>query len=479
MKMFNKENLDFLSTSPGNYIFKNKSNKSEFGKFSSIFHVLASLGILLFYLISYIKGKEMNVIYSKKNTIPKNENDKYEYYNNSEKYYSIFLQTDHNETIKDKFEVVVKNKNNDVIDTIQEYSNDKVLEIYFMTSDIFYIYINKTEKYNFSKSNILYIGLFYTTSSMNDEDPIGLKKNELFQSESFFIDIKKKNNNNVFYLKKNYIAYRDGIRLHNFLSYLFFWTHYETTYVDFYYNNYFSFNYETEEDVQIASISNDNIEMIEGEDMVVDYYQRKYETFFNILSKWCGIFCTLKIFFTSIVDQFSFSYNNYELIKYIDKKNEMNKIIIISKENNNLDNSNSINKMKTIDLNKINNKEKYFKKIKTRDLIKYTFFSCCYKKTRTYKFINDCNNFVTKHISIEEIFYNMLCLENIIEEYNFKDNNHLKKYDEMKNKIESYENEMNLIDKNKDNKNQNLNSNLIDKSSIEIPMNENKNSIND
>ena len=66
MKMFNKENLDFLSTSPGNYIFKNKSNKSEFGKFSSIFHVLTSLGILLFYLISYIYGKEMNVIYSKK-----------------------------------------------------------------------------------------------------------------------------------------------------------------------------------------------------------------------------------------------------------------------------------------------------------------------------------------------------------------------------------------------------------------------------
>ena len=57
--MFNKENLDFLSTSPGNYIFKNKSNKSEFGKFSSIFHVLASLAILLFYFISYIYGKEI------------------------------------------------------------------------------------------------------------------------------------------------------------------------------------------------------------------------------------------------------------------------------------------------------------------------------------------------------------------------------------------------------------------------------------
>ncbi len=193
MKMFNKENLDFLSTSPGNYIFKNKSNKSEFGKFSSIFHVLASLGILLFYLISYIKGKEMNVIYSKKNTIPKNKNDKYEYYNNSEKYYSIMLQTDHNETIKDKFKVLVKNEYDDVIESIQEYSyDDKVLEIEFMTSDIFYISINKTKIYNFSKSNILYIDLFYTTSSINDGNPIGMKKNDILQSESLFIDIKKK-----------------------------------------------------------------------------------------------------------------------------------------------------------------------------------------------------------------------------------------------------------------------------------------------
>ena len=146
--MFNKENLDFLSTSPGNYIFKNKSNKSEFGKFSSIFHVLASLAILIFYLISYIKGKEMNVIYSKKNTIPKNENDKYKYNNNTEKNYLILLMTDHNETIKDKFEVVVINENNDVILSIPKYSyDDKVLTINFMTSDIFYIYLVKTEKY--------------------------------------------------------------------------------------------------------------------------------------------------------------------------------------------------------------------------------------------------------------------------------------------------------------------------------------------
>ena len=474
MKIFNKENLDFLSTSPGNYIFKNKSNKSEFGKFSTIFHILASLIILIFYIYSYIKGKDKNVIYSKKNKLPEKGNDEYKCSNVSNKNYMIWMLMKKNEKIKDylNYDIIGPKK----IKKKEALYETGLLEINFTTSDVFGIQINKSNNYVNISSNILYMALFYTTSSMNDETQIALKENDIWQSESFYVDLRK---HNEYVLKKNYIVYRDGNRLNNFLSYLFFWTHYETTYIDFYYNNYIPVSYENENDDQIVLISNYNIEMIEGEDMVVDYYQRKYETFFNVLSKWCGIFCTLKIFFTSIVYQFSFSYNNYELIKYIDKKNEMNQITIISKENNDLDNTNSINKMKTIDLNKINNKEKYFKKIKTRDLIKYTFFSCCYKKTRTYKFINDCNNFVTKHISIEEIFYNMLCLENIIEEFNFKDNNHLKKYDEMKNIIEKYENEMNLKYKNKDNINQILNSSLIDKSSKIIPMNENISTIND
>ena len=104
------------------------------------------------------------------------------------------LQTNQNETIKDKFKFFVTNEKYDVIESIPEYSyDDKKLKLKFMTSGIFYIYIVKTEKYNFSESNILYIDLFYTTSSINNGNRIGLKKNDIEQSESFFIDIKKKN----------------------------------------------------------------------------------------------------------------------------------------------------------------------------------------------------------------------------------------------------------------------------------------------
>ena len=65
MYIFNKEYFDFLTTSPGNYIFKNKSNKSEFGKCSSLLHLIISLVLLIYYLFSYYQGSGLNVIYSK------------------------------------------------------------------------------------------------------------------------------------------------------------------------------------------------------------------------------------------------------------------------------------------------------------------------------------------------------------------------------------------------------------------------------
>ncbi len=47
------------------------------------------------------------------------------------------------------------------LNTIPDYSDDdKLLKIEFNVSDIFDIFINKTEKYNFSESNILYIVLY-------------------------------------------------------------------------------------------------------------------------------------------------------------------------------------------------------------------------------------------------------------------------------------------------------------------------------
>ena len=94
MRFFVKENFDLLTTSPGNYIFKNKSNKSEFGKLSSILHILLSIIILIYYLYSYSKGTGMNVIYSKKaiETFEINENDDYKYYTDKIKDYEIYIE---------------------------------------------------------------------------------------------------------------------------------------------------------------------------------------------------------------------------------------------------------------------------------------------------------------------------------------------------------------------------------------------------
>jgi len=95
MKIFDKEKFDLFSTSPGNYIFKKKSNKSEFGKLLSIFHIFVSITILIYFLYHYFKGSEKNIFYSKKtfenSDIYKNKNDEYIFLNDKLKNYAIYI----------------------------------------------------------------------------------------------------------------------------------------------------------------------------------------------------------------------------------------------------------------------------------------------------------------------------------------------------------------------------------------------------
>ena len=68
----------------------------------------------------------------------------------------------------------------------------------------------------------------------------------------------------------------------------------------------------------------------------------------------------------------------------------------------------------------------------------------------------------------------MLLFENFIEDYKFKDNNNLKKFEEMKNKIDLYEKEIKKIDENDilDKNMNNININLIEQTSNLSSINE-------
>jgi hypothetical protein len=68
----------------------------------------------------------------------------------------------------------------------------------------------------------------------------------------------------------------------------------------------------------------------------------------------------------------------------------------------------------------------------------------------------------------------MLLFENFIEDYKFKDKYNLKKFEEMKNKIDLYEKEMKIKDEN-DTSNKNMNNisiNLIEQTSKISSINE-------
>jgi len=475
MRFFDKENFDLLTSSPGNYIFKNKSNKSEFGKLSSLLHILLSFIILIYNLYSYNKGTGMNVSYSKiavDKNLKLNENDEKKFFFGKLKNYEMYISCNKNidsSEIEENFDFEIyeyeyENSYEKRINYTLSVYNNYTIKINFATSKFFeFILKNKTQNFI---CDYFVITMKYNISLIINEKKIPMKEEG---NENYEIFIANVNKYNEFYLNRNYIVYRDGIRLKNFKSYLKFWTHDETTYIDFEYNNYNSIIVDkTNEFINsIFLISNQAI----GEINYVDFYQRKYDTFFTVISKWCGIFSTLKILFSSLVLNFSYSFNNYELIKYINKKYDSNKILLNNNNNNNNDNKEN----KNIELNKINvDKIKQFNKIKNSDIFKYSFLGCCYSKSKTHNIIKECDKYVAKHISIEEIFYNMLLFENFIEDYKFKDNNNLKKFEEIKNKIDLYEKDMKLIDENDtSNKNMNnININLIDKTSNLSSINE-------
>ena len=451
MKIFNKQYIDILSTSPGNYIFQNKCHKSEFGKISSLIYILLSILFLIYYLYSYFLGKEMNVTYFKK-TIrgidhsdseiyeEKNEyeNDNFVSYSDGKKKYYIKIFSSNGAEIDDKENLYVTIFNGQYI----SYKlNDCYIE--FEANNVFYLWINKTKEFSNDTLNFWFT---YKTSHIRNENKVPLKENKNYDSLNLVVYPKLFNQ---FTLNKYYIEYRDGIRLKNFFSYLFFWTHYETIYEDFYYNNYFYISSDLNSDTLNNNLT--NFVFIDNENFEAtgfsDFYQRKYESFLSVLAKWCGIFSSLKILFFNLTNFYSFSFNNYELVKYINKKYDNNNYIIYLNKNNN----NNNNEIKNIDKNNINdNISKEFNKIKTFDIIKYSFCCCCNRKSKTNKILKHCNSYVLKYISIENIFYNMLVLETIIENYKLKENYELQKFEEMKNKINLYEIEINNL-KNKNN----------------------------
>jgi len=469
MKIFDKQYLDFLSTSPGNYIFKTKSNKSEFGKICSLIYILLSFLILIFYLYSYFLGNEMNVSYYKKviygvdhndeefdsySERDECENDNFISYIENKKSYQIKIYTyDGEVNIKDDLYISFSNN---------IYFEIKDSTIEFETNETFYLTIEKKKDLQL---NTLGITFFYKTFQIRNGNKVPLKETKKWDYLNFALYPKFYNEIS---LHKHYIQYRDGIRLKNFYSYLFFWTHYETTYIDFYYKDYFHIYYEnpietTNNKLQkLAIITNDEFEPTE----YYDLYQRKYESFLNILAKWCGIFSSLKIFFSYLVYMYSFSYNNYELVKYVNKIYDNNNYIIYLNKN-----ENNNNEFKNIDKNNLNNNiSKEFNKIKTFDIIKYSFCSCLCRKSKINKILQNCDSYMFKYISIENIFYNLLRFETFIENYKIKDNYELQKFEEMKNKINLYEIEI----KNIKNKNITKIENLYEKLLFNISLSDNE-----
>ena len=182
MRFFDKENFDLLTSSPGNYIFKNKSNKSEFGKLTSILHILLSFIILIYNLYSYNKGSGMNVSYSKiavDKNLKLNENDEKKFFFDKLKNYEMYISCNNknidSSEIEENFDFEIyeyeyENSYEKRINYTLSVYNNYTIKINFATS-IFFGFVLKNKTQNLICDYFI-IEMNYNTSLIKNEEKI-------------------------------------------------------------------------------------------------------------------------------------------------------------------------------------------------------------------------------------------------------------------------------------------------------------------
>ena len=168
-------------------------------------------------------------------------------------------------------------------------------------------------------------------------------------------------------------------------------------------------------------------------------YKRKFISFFDIISNIGSLFLTAFSFIRFIFSYHTYNFNNYEIMKKIllkeykkdnnikifDNKNinnekEKNIEKILSK-NNDIKNSDdkSINNDNEILL--VKNDENEFPKVCCLSYILNSIYCKCCKCTNcclnSQTFLEKCNEIILKYLSVDYILYNQFMLENLFDDY--------------------------------------------------------------
>ena len=427
--------LDFISSGPQLSIFQEDANKTNLGGTLYFIHILILIVLAVIYITDYV------------------DNDKYEFNYN-------YIRDTYNESeFKDginpdkenlNFELEFKmqlgkdnesyllNENNNFL--IFDPNKDKVIEINesntYNTKNFVLMVLYRCGYGNCDirpedklKQRSYYLNLYYKGFTLDHQDP----DNPIKRSDEYSLKrIQFLENTNIVYLNWGAIEYEEELNI-------FFKTYNkiigkETTYYGGEFKSMDTFT----DDGHVSKLVNPNdfkvllyLE-IHPDYLQHDKYTRKKNSFLDVLADISALSSTvLDLMALAYGFLYSQNYDNYKIVETIlSKKMKLNidnkiddneEIKIDLKGNlliNDIDEKDKIDEEKNIDEDDVKKKCSInLPFMRFYDFLVHQFYFKCFGPSKKQAFIDSCNNVIAKYMTVENLIYNQIRLENLLKDY--------------------------------------------------------------
>ena len=416
--------LDFIGSSPTNYIFKKSSNKTNFGGVLFLIYILGIIGFSVYCIIKFCQLDNYSIEYF--NFMHDSNHKLYNPNKKIEFIYDILSQglySNDRRNLSNKFSLM------------NIYTNETIQREVFIPGEIdkfHYCLVYECEDDECEIKEDIPLGRFYVPIVVKNQKFSFQEENPIVQNDfyiEFFISVYD-HSEYIYYFDENICS--DGNKNVSILA-------------------------AKRREIISAKLNMSNLEIGDkkyralGDILFIveeynwEHYKRKKKSFLDTLSYILSVgTSSLNAIKTLFFMLYSNSFDNYKIIQDIlsDKNKKLKKKNILSikiKPPNNSDSSLNIPMIETNNENEehsnINIEDP---KILSEDLVekselflpKLSFFSYifnffysekCKSNMKNQIIISKCNDIVSKYYSIENILHNQILIENILKDYKWND----------------------------------------------------------